>query len=231
MQKEYTAAQLAAKALNDALGSIDVNDHPNAIHEHVGAFRARVNEALAASAQLEADRAELAAKADLIPTAGAARLAREAQAEAETRASTALNAARQSTEILRRAALLQAQPQVDKAREALAREELALIVGEGTPDQLAMRVAKLAESGSRDALGALNSSFGRALLETRGLAGRDLDDTLASAQRIIVQSAADNPGRHSEAELKAAALYVATGELDGAVGAASFALSAQGVTA
>jgi hypothetical protein len=231
MEKELTARGLATKALNEALASIDVNDHPGFVREGIAGFHGHINEALAASAQLDNDRAELAAKHDLLPAAGAARLAREAQAEAEARASTALSNARQSTEVLRRAGLLGAQPQVDKDREALARAELAMIVGEGTPDQLALRVAQVASTGSRDAVSVLGSDYGRALLSTKGLEGRDLEAALDSAKRIIVESALDNPGRHTEAELKAAQLYHATGELDAAVGAASFALGSQGITA
>jgi hypothetical protein len=230
MQKEETAGQLAARTLNESLASIDTSG-PGYVRELVGAFRANVTEALQAGAQLESDRAELTAKADLIPAAGAARLAREAEAEAKERAKSALNNARSAAATLRRAALLEVQPQVKPEREALSRGELEMLIGEGTPDQLSLRIANIAASGSRDALGALNSDYGRALLRSRGMEGRDLDEALTSARRVIAETALENPGRHSEKELAAARLYRSTGELANAVAASSFYLGHIGLGA
>ena len=82
------------------------------------------------------------------------------------------------------------------------------------------------EEALRDAVAALGSDYARALLSAWGLEGRYLDETLASAKRVIAESAADHPGRHTEAELKSAAIYRAAGELDAAVGAADFAVRA-----
>jgi hypothetical protein len=229
MQKELTAHGVATKALNDALSTIDVSDHP--VAEYVSKLAGHVQDALGAAAQFEADKAELAARADLVPAHGLARLAGEAKAEAETRANTQLNNARKTNEVIQRLGLLGAQPQVAKDREALGREELSLVIGSGgTPDQIALRVAKLATDGSRDALAALGSDYGRALLESKGLEGRYLDETLASAKRVIVEHALANPGRHTEAELKSAAIYRSAGEFNAAIAAADFAVRHEGLS-
>ncbi len=230
MQTEETAAQLAVRTMNDAVASIDTLAHPNYVRELVGAARGHVNDALRAGAQLEADRAELAAKRDLIPSAGAERLYRQALAEAEQKAKTSLDAARSSVEMLKRAGLLAAQPTIEPAREGLCREELSMLVGEGSPAEVMTRVHRIAQSGSRDAAAALVSPFGRSLLETRGLTGADLDDALSSAQKVIVETATDNASRHTDAELNAAKLYGATGDMEAAIGAASFALAHLGVS-
>ncbi len=229
MQNE--AHQLASGALTEALDGINTSEHPPYVAALVGDFRANVTEALASGSQLLADMAELKAKSDLLPEAGRARLSREAQAEAETRAKAALNTARTSAATLRRAALLEVQPQVSKERESLAREEFALVIGEGTPDQLALRVAKLAEDGSRDSLGVLNSSYGRTLLSARGMEGRDLEDALSSARRIIAESALEHgEARHTPSEIRAAKLYRSAADLEAVIGAASFALAHMGIS-
>lgn len=224
------AAELAAGALTDSLAGIDMNEHENYVRELVGAYRGHVREALAAGAQLEADRAELRSKSDLIPPAGAQRLEREAHAEATDRAKSAMDKARASVENLRRAALLDAQPKPDKEREGLGRDELNMIVGSGSPAELMTRVHRVASTGSRDAVAALMSPFGRSLLYARGLAGSDLDGALASARKVVVESAETNASRHTAGEIRAARLYAATGGMDGAVAAASFALGHVGIS-
>jgi hypothetical protein len=231
MQKEETAHALAIRMLNEASAGIDVQAQPSGVQKLIASFNDHVSDALAASAQLDADLAELASKRDLIPDAGLARLEREARAEAAEKSKAALHAARQTAETIKRAGLLGAQPQIEPARELLGRSELEMLVGDGDPVQISTRVAQLAERGSRDAIGALNSPYGRALLETRGLQGRELDETLNSARLVVAQSAPDNAGRHTESELAAAQLLKSAGDLEGAVIASSFALSTQNITA
>jgi len=230
MNTEAEAIQFAGSTLDEALAGIDVLSHPVYVREGLDIFHGHVRGALGAGEQLLADRAELAQKADLIYPAGAARLAREAQAEAERNGKASLHAARTSIDVLRRAALLGAQPVLDKEREGMARDEFSLLVGEGSPAQLMARVAEIASSGSRDSVSVLNSSFGAALLKHRGLEGQDLSDTLDSAKRIVVESAATQPERYTEAELSSAQLYNSLGELDAAVAATSFALGHLGVS-
>ncbi len=231
MQKEESAHGFALQTLSQSLAGIDVHAQPSGVKKLIASFQTHVSDALAASAQLDADLAELASKRDLIPDAGLARLEREARAEAAEKSTAALHAARQTAEAIKRAGLLGAQPQIDPAREQLGRSELDMLVGDGDPAHIQVRVAQLAERGSRDAIGALNSSYGRALLESKGLEGRELDETLASARLVVAQTATDNTGRHTESELAAAQLLKAASDLDGAIMASSFALSTQNITA
>lgn len=231
MQKEETAHGLAIRTLNEGLAGIDVQAQPSGVQKLIASFKGHVSDALAASTQLEADLTELASKRDLLPAAGYERLEREARAEAAEKSQAALHGARQTLEAIRRAGLLGSQPTIDPAREQLGRAEFDTLVGTGDPAQIATRVAQLAEGGSRDAIGVLNSPYGRALLETKGLHGRDLDDTLASARLVVAQTATDNSGRHTAGELAAARLLTSASDLEGAVVASSFALSTQNITA
>jgi hypothetical protein len=227
---EHEAAALAAGALSEALAKIETSDHPAYVEQLVGAYRGSVREALTSGEQLRADREELRAKADLLPPAGAARLEREAKAEAEARSKDAMQKARIAAESLRRAALLDAQPKPNKEREVLGREELSMLVGNGSAAQIMAAIHRVAERGSRDAVAALGSDFGRALIESRGLVGRDLDDALSSARKVIVETAETNKARHTPAELRAARLWKSVGELDAATAAASFALGTAGIS-
>lgn len=227
MQNEE--AQLAAGALRDGLARINTNEHPAYVSTLVGTFTGAINEAHQAAVQLTADRAELRAKADLIPPAGAARIEREAQAEAEAKGKDSLNRARTATENLRRAALLDALPQPAPEREQLGRSELSEILGTGSPEQIMERVHRVAERGSRDAVAALLSPYGRAILETRGLVGSDLEGAIASARKVVVESAADNAGRHTEKELRSARLFRSVGDLEASIAASSFYLGAAGI--
>jgi hypothetical protein len=229
MSNEAEALQMARTSLDSAVLGINTDAHPAYVKELVTGFHGHVGNALAAGAQLAADRAELRAKADLLPPAGAERLGREAQAEAEAAAKDAMRRARQSAEALRRAAMLEAMPQIDSAREQLSRSELDMLVGTGSPAELLVRVHRIAEAGSRDAVAALLSPYGRSLLQTRGLSGSDLDGALTSAQKVVVESAEANAARHTPAELRSARLWKAVGELDGATAATSFALGHIGI--
>jgi hypothetical protein len=231
MQKDETALQLAARTLSESLAGIDMRAQPDGVRTLLASFKGHMDAALAASAQLDADLHELASKRDLIPDAGLARLEREARAEAAEKSQAALHAARQTAEAIKRAGLGGGPPQIDPARELLGRGELEMLVGDGDPVQISTRVAQLAERGSRDAISVLNSPYGRSLLETKGLEGRDLDETLASARLVVAQTAVDNPGRHTEPELTAAQLLKSTSDLEGAIVASSFALSTQNIRA
>jgi hypothetical protein len=231
MRKEETAHRFALRTLSESLAGIDMQAQPNGVQKLVASFQGHVSEALAASAQLDADLAELASKRDLIPDAGLARLEREARAEAAEKSKAALHAARQTAEAIKRAGLLGSQPTIEPDRELLGRNEFDTLIGTGDPLQISTRVAQLAERGSREAIGVLNSSYGRAALEAKGLQGRELDETLASARLAIAQTATENSGRHTASELTASQLLKSAGDLDGAVLSASLALSTQNITA
>lgn len=230
MKKEETALQLAARTLTESIAGIDVQAQPSGVQKLLASFKGNVDDALAASAQLDADLAELAAKRDLLPAAGYERLEREARAEAADKSKAALHGARQKLEAIRRAGLLGSQPTIDPAREGLARGEFDTLIGTGDPVQISTRVAQLAERGSRDAISILNSPYGRAALEAKGLQGRDLDETLASARLAVAQTATES-GRHTAGELAAAQLLKSASDLEGSVIASSVALSMQNITA
>lgn len=225
---EAEARDLARTTIDKAVLGINANEHPNYVREIVGALNGHLHGALAVGDQYTSDRAELAAKGDLIPPAGAARLAGEALTEAERNGKNELNAARQDVATLRRAALLDALPKVDPAREGLGRDELSMLIGTGSPAQIMTNVHRVAEHGSRDAVAALLSPFGRSLLETRGLVGADLDGALTSAKKVVAESAANRPWS-TDAEKRSARLFAYTGEIDSAIASASFYLGTTGV--
>jgi hypothetical protein len=229
---DETAHGFALRTLNESLAGINAQAQPSGVQKLLAGFKADLDAALAASNQLDADLAELASNRDLLPPTGYERLEREARVEAAEKSKAALHGARQKLEAIRRAGLLGSQPTIDPAREQLGRAEFDTLIGTAAdPAQLEMRVAQLADRGSRDALSILNSPYGRAVLESKGLEGRTLDETLASARLAVAQSATDNSLRHTESELTAAQLLKSAGDLEGAVIASSFALSTQNITA
>ena len=73
----------------------------------------------------------------------------------------------------------------------MARQELALALGEATGDGAASRAILLAQSGSRECVAALNSPFGETLLQARGLTGRTLTETREAVRKIAAHSAAE----------------------------------------
>lgn len=228
MNTEAEAIQMARASIDSAVLKIDTTSHPNHVRAIVGDYHRAAREAIASGEQLRADRAELASKADLILPAGAARLEREARAEASHNAKTALNGARSQVEILRRAAMLETLPKVDKERELLGRSELDLVLGTGSPEQLLARVHDVAQSGSRDSVAALLSPFGASILKAKGLTGADLDGALQSARKVVVETAAEKDW-HTESELRSARLYKTAGELDAGIASVSWALGHIGI--
>jgi hypothetical protein len=183
------AEQLYASTVKElGLGS---DLYSPAVHDAAADYKAAVDETVAAGRQLEADAAELYSKRDLIPEACYRRLQREMIAEAEERASGADLRTGAALERLRAAIDQDALPRLDPSREALARQELSLAVGEAQGSAAMSRVVTLAERGSREAAAALFSQFGSSLLEARGLTGRDHAEALQAARDVAAGVAAE----------------------------------------
>lgn len=160
------------------------------VHDAASDFRAAFSDVIASGRKLEGDVGELRKKRDLLPIAGYQRLKSEAinsaasfSAEADRRAAAAI-------ETLRERLIDVAQPKVEPGREALARQELALALGEAQGNQAVGRAVILAQSGSREAVGVLGGPFGRTLLESRGVSGRDLAEAFSTIRKVAAHSAA-----------------------------------------
>jgi soluble cytochrome b562 len=166
------------------------SDMSAAVRAAVDDARQAVSDAAQAVRQKRRDHAELDAKADLLPQAGLQRLRAEIDAEEKSLIDSATHRGQRALKELEAALVDAALPKPDKAREALARQELALIVGDG--NGVNERVLSVAQSGSRDAQAALlHGSFGRSLLEARGLSGRSLVEALDAARSIVARSTAN----------------------------------------
>jgi hypothetical protein len=210
--RSVLADETRALALDDAgyspLVRANVEDH-----------RAAVEDILSAGAELERQLAEVERDRDLYNPQGVQRLRREridlaeqAVAEAGHRAERALAELRVN---LGEAVI----PRVPTEREHLARQELAMLL-DARGQSLVSTALAVANGESREALAALLSPFGRALLMARGVTGIDLEQVMRSVRTIAVQTADLHPGRHTGAELTAAA---ALRSVDGLATATTFA--------
>jgi hypothetical protein len=91
-----------------------------------------------------------------------------------------------------------------------------------------MRVLHAANTGSRDVLGVLGTDYSRTYLEAKGLQGRELDETIDSARRVIVGRIEDNPSNFTDAEQRYARLVKSAGDMRAAIGAIGFSLRSVG---
>lgn len=181
---------------------------------------ARIREHVAATEQEAADMAELHAKRDLIPGPGLNRLQSEAKERARVAKLSAGLSFDQSFEALEAALLDDALPTFDRSREGLARQELALAIGEASGAALRGRVNTIVRRGSREAVALLlRDEFGRTLLESRGLNGRDLDQTMRDSRKLAAALAAERGATERERAAAAALQKLGTvGALRGAAG-------------
>jgi hypothetical protein len=179
-----------------------------------------VRDLVAAGDQRDRDLAELEAKRDLLPQAGYGRLRAELEAEGRAREADADARWNRSTAALRESLEADALPTFEPERESLARDELALLLGDARGPAAAGAALGIARSGSREALAVmLRSPFGRSLLEARGLRGRELEQTLSSARTIAAERTLDEGA--TERERAAAAALKRLGEFSSVRGAAS----------
>lgn len=190
---------------------------PEGVHDAVSDFRAAIDDQLGAADQLAQDTAELQGRRDLLPNAGYQRLRRDAHAEAQQ---TVLGADRRASDALDRLRLAltdASQPEVKPGRESLARQELALAIGDASGQEAASRALQVAEHGSREAAAVLGSSFGGTLLQSRGLTGQSFTDTISGVRAVVAKVAAKSGG--TPRELLAGKLLGAVDGLGAARGA------------
>lgn len=184
--------------------AFDTAGYPAEIRAAFDDYSAAVAEILTVGAELEGQLADLDRDRDLYPAQGYQRLRGErvndaiaASREAERRAEAAAGE-------LRERLADQVVPRVPESREMLARQELQMLLDVPGVDARTAAI-RVANGDTRDGLAALMSPFGRALLQSRGVYGRDLDETMAAVRSIAIGTAAQHPGRHTGAELTAAA--------------------------
>jgi hypothetical protein len=169
-----------------------------AVHDAAGDFRAAFTDQIAVGRKLEGDVAELRKKRDLLPAAGYRRLRGEAISAAAQFSAQADKSAAAAIESLRERLTDAAQPRLDPAREGLARQETTLALGEAKGDHAAGRAITIAQSGSREAVAALNSPFGETLLQSHGVSGRTLTETRAAIRKLAARMALEKSANVEE---------------------------------
>lgn len=197
--------------------AIKTSDMPQAVRDAASDFEAAIGDVLGAGRQAARDLAELRSKKDLIPGPGFERLRQEAIAEAQARSSEADRRAERAIGTLKQELISAALPRLEPSREALARQELALALGEAQGDQAVSRAITLAQNGSAEAIAALTgTSFGRTLLSARGVSR--VDEELARVRLVAAGSAVKRA--HSQREVMAGAALERLGTLGAVKGAA-----------
>lgn len=166
-----TKAGLAGELPQDVL---------DACQDCTGALR----DLIAAGRQLEADRAELTRRRDLLPADGYERLWREAHADAKAKADQGQRDAERAYKRLEASLQDATLPAIPAGREALARDEAALALSVGNPEAEPL---DLAGFGNAEAVAALLSPWGKTLLRARGV--RNPDKLLAEVRKLTVARA------------------------------------------
>lgn len=164
---------------------------PVAVRDALGDYRRAIRDGMSAADQLEADLAELKAKADLVPPHGLERLRGEAVADAEQRNGEAYQRATKAMDTLKAEVREAALPKVPREREQLARDELLVAFADAKGAAARTRAVDLAQTGNAEVVGALLSSYGTTLLQARGLGGRDLQETLDSVKTLAASVASE----------------------------------------
>ena len=183
--KTSAELRLAARELGQP-----VNDVANDV-------RAAISDTIGIGRKTEAGTAELRQKWDLLPRAGRQRLQRELVNNATSLLTEADRRTATGIEVLRERLIDRAQPPLEPGREALARQELTLSLGEATGDGASARAITIARTGSRECLAALNSTFGETLLAAHDVTGRSFAETRETIRLMAAQSAlekATDPG-------------------------------------
>jgi hypothetical protein len=196
-----------------ALGSPDL---PQSVRDAHSDYRTAISDVISAGRQAERDLTELHEKRDLIPVQGLNRLRQEAVSEAQERAAEADRRAERALERLKTELTAAALPTLDPAREALARDELLVALGDARENRAVARALDIAKSGSTEAVAALFSSYGTATLKARGVA--DPERALAPVRTVAASVAAER-GKTMR-ELIAGAAVTRVGKLAAARGSA-----------
>jgi hypothetical protein len=120
-------------------------------------------------------------------------LQREARKTAEEQRSRLVDEGQRALKKLEAALTETATPKLDLKREQAARQELELAISGARPEAAAVG---LATNGSREALGALFTSYGKTLLTARGV--EDPDRVLKDARAAAVAVAGERGGTPRE---------------------------------
>lgn len=193
-------------------------DLPAEVHERFADFVVGVSGQLGAAAQLESDLRDLNAKADLVPAHGLARLRNEATGQATAAHERGVRQAQEAAAGIRAALAEAALPTLKPEREAPARQELALLLGNASGPRAQKAVTAIVQNASPEVIACLLSPFGKSLLATRGVSGRDYDETIGYAKTLTVKLAATKG--ETARERKAAALHEQVAQLEAAIGGA-----------
>jgi hypothetical protein len=177
-------AGLARQVISETATELQLNsDHlSRPVRDRLGGYENAIDDQIKTGQQLEADYAELNAKKDLVPVEAWDRLREQAIAEAQQRSDAADRRAERELAGLIAEVKSDALPRLDPKREPLARQELEAGLGNKTGQAARSAVMDLAQHGSREALSALFTDYGRTLLAGRGVTGPDLDETLENAR-------------------------------------------------
>jgi hypothetical protein len=155
---------------------------PQEVLDAVQDFTSAWTDTIAVGRAFQAELDEIAARRDLIPAAGVARLRNEARESALSKTRELDHEGRRAYERLRVELENAALPRFNPAREQLARDEAMLALSAGSPADLAL-------NGTDEAIAALLSPWGKTALRARGV--RDVDRVLADVRRTAVARAVD----------------------------------------
>jgi hypothetical protein len=181
---------LAEASLHDA--SVE------ALDSHSDAFNA-VQDTLAVTSALEEKLAELSENKVYLPQAGYDKLRREAIEEAKALTGQAQRRFTQSYQAAESAILDSALAKLSTDREALARSELQVAVGDATGPEAKSRILGVAKSGSAEAQAVLGTPFAKTYLISKGVS--NVDRLLADARKIIARTGASPEAQRAAAGL------------------------------
>jgi hypothetical protein len=187
-------AELAENVISDVTRELALTSDalPQQVRDAHDDYTTAIGDIISTGRQLKTDLDELEAKRDLIPQNGADRLRLEAKNDAGRKYQEADRRAEQSLDRLRDSLLDAALPKLDPKREQLARDELQVALGNAQGPGAAGAAATLATHGSREAVAALFSPFGRTLLASRGVKGPELNRLFDDLRRIAATAAIEH---------------------------------------
>ncbi len=193
-ETEFDNGEFALRHCSGTMAELGLNapELGQAVHDFAGDIQAAVADAVAVPRGLESDTVELNKSRDLRPVAGDRRLRGELIAGATARGKEADRRIAAAIEAGREALTARALPRLAQDREPLARDELRLAFGNSTGDAAAAKAIALAQSGNREIVAALTTNYGRTLLESRGIAGRDLVETFGTIRKVAAHSALEH---------------------------------------
>lgn len=175
---------IAGQALSEA--TIDTNA-PVQVQDAWNDASAAIRDILTLATDVESKLSELNGQKDLIPRTGLERLQSEAREAASTLKKDAERRYAQAVTAAEDALLTSALPKLTSdSREALARQELEVALGDATGAEVKARILGIANSGSPEVQAILATPFARTVLIARGVAG--VDDILKTARQYVAHS-------------------------------------------